>query len=82
MLAPIGNIAYHLDLLSDRGVHNVLHVSILCDWLCNRVHANVPPIKIDGKAEYKVAEIKDHRERQGEMHYLTLFAGFDSSKDM
>ena len=35
---------------------------------------------IDGKAELK--KIKGHRERQGEMQYLTLFVGFDSSEDM
>ena len=34
------------------------------------------------KAEYEVTKIKDHCERQGEMQYLTLFTGFDSSEDM
>ena len=38
--------------------------------------------KIDGEAEYEVAEIKGHHERQGEMQYLTSFVGFDSSEDM
>ena len=60
----------------------MFHVSLLHGWLSNGVHANVPPIKIDSKAEYKVAEIKGHREHQGEMQYLTLFVGFDSSEDM
>ena len=65
MTEQIGNMAYCLDLLEHaalRGVHNVFHVSLLCGWLSNGVHADVPPIKIDGKAEYKVAEIKGHRE--------------------
>ena len=81
----IGNTAYHLDLLRSaalRGVHDVFHVSLLHGWLSNGVHANVPSIKIDGEADYKVSEIKGHCERQGEMHYLTLFVGFDSSEDM
>ena len=81
----IGNMAYHLDLLQYaalRGVHNVFHVLLLCSWLTNGVHADVTSIKIDGKAEYKVSEIKGHRERQGEMQYLTSFVGFDSSEDM
>ena len=65
-----------------RGIYDVFHVSLLRGWLSNGVHADIPPIKIDGKAEYKVAEIKGHRERQGEMQYLTLFVGFDSSEDM
>ena len=60
----------------------MFHVSLLRGWLSNGVHADVPPIKIDGKAEYKVAEIKGHHEVQGEMQYLTLFVGFDSSEDM
>ena len=63
------------------GVHNVFHVLLLRGWLTNGVHANVPSIKIDGKAEYEVSEIKGHRDRQGEMQYLTLFVGFDSSED-
>ena len=65
-----------------KGVHAVFHVSLLCGWLTNGVHADVPSIKIDGKAEYEVSEIKGHRERQGEMQYLTSFVGFDSSEDM
>ena len=78
-------MAYRLDLSRSAalsGVHDVFHVSLLCGWLSNGVHADVPSIEIDGEAEYEVAEIKVHRERQGEMQYLTLFVGFDSSEDM
>ena len=50
-----------------RGVHDVFHVLLLHSWLTNGIHADVPPIEIDGKAEYEVSEIKDHRECQGEM---------------
>ena len=64
------------------GVHNVFYVSLLRGWLTNGVHTDVPSIKIDGEAEYEVSEIKGHRERQGEMQYLTLSVGFDSSEDM
>ena len=79
----IGNMAYCLDLSCSaalRGVHDVFHISLLCGWLTNGVHADVPSIEIDGKAEYEVSKIKS--DRQGEMQYLTLFAGFDSSEDM
>ena len=78
-------MVYQLDLLLHaalRGVHNVLHVSPLCNWQNNRVHTDVPPIKINGKAEYKVGEIKRHRICNGEAQYLASFAGFDSSEDM
>ena len=81
----IGNAAYCLNLLCSaalRGVHDVFHVSLLCNWLTNSLHADVPSIKIDGEAEYKVSEIKGHHERQGEMQYLISFVGFDSSEDM
>ena len=81
----IGNTAYRLDLSRSAalsGVHNVFHVLLLRGWLTNGVHADVPSIEIDGEAEYKVAEIKGHLECQGEMQYLTLFVGFDSSEDM
>ena len=81
----IGNTAYHLDLSRSAalsGVHNVFHVSLLHGWLSNGVHADVPSIKINGEAEYKVAKIKGHCERQGEMQYLISFVGFDSSEDM
>ena len=85
MLECIGKTAYHLDLSSRaalRGVHNVFQVLLLRDWLSNGVHAIVPPIKIDGKAEYKVASIKVCCECSGELQYLTLFVGFDSSEEM
>ena len=81
----IGNTAYCFDLSRSaalRGVHDMFHVLLLCGWLSNGVHANVPSIIIDGKAEYKVSEKKGHRKHQGEMQYLTLFVGFDSSEDM
>ena len=58
----IGETTYRLDLLLHAalcGVHNEFHVSMFHDW--HRVHANVPPIEIDGEAEYKVGEIKGHR---------------------
>ena len=45
-----------------RGVHNLFHVSLLCDWQDNGVHADVLPIEIDGEAEYEVSSIKEHRE--------------------
>ena len=57
-------------------------VLLLCGWLGNGVHANVPPIKIDGEAEYRVVEIEGHHEQQGEMQYLILFVGFDSLEDI
>ena len=47
-------------------MHNVFHVSLLHGWLSYGVHVDVPPIKIDGEAECKVAEIKGHHERPGE----------------
>ena len=81
----IGNTAYHLDLLRNavlRGVHDVLHVSLLCSWLSNGVHADVPSIEIDGEAEYKVSETKGPHECQGGIQYLTLFVGIDSSEDI
>ena len=79
----IGKTAYCLDLSSCttlRGVHNVFHVLLLHDWFSYGVHADVPPIKIDG--ENKVASVKGHHECNGEMQYLTFFVGLYSSEDM
>ena len=62
--------AYRLDLSSRaalHGVHSIFHVSLLRDWHNNRVHADVPLIEIDGETEYKVAEIKGHQVRNGEV---------------
>ena len=56
----IGKMAYRLDLSQHaalRGVNDMFHISLLHVWLSNGVHADVPPIKIDGKAEYEVAEV-------------------------
>ena len=61
---------YRLDLswsAAPPGVHNVFHVSLLRDWHNNGVHAEVPPIEIDGEAEYKVGEIKGHCICNGEL---------------
>ena len=85
VLKHIGKAAYRLDLSSRaalRGFHNVFHVLLLRDWLSNGVHANVPPMEIDGEVEYEVASIKGYRERSGVMQYLNSFVGFDSSGDM
>ena len=65
-----------------RGVHDLFNVLLLRGWLTNGVHADVPSIKKDGKADYKVAEIKGHCGCQGKIQYLTLFVGFDSSENM
>ena len=60
----------------------MFHVSLLRGCLTNGVHADVPSIEIDSKAEYEVSKIKGHRECQGEMQYLNSFVGFDSSEDI
>ena len=68
MTQHIGKTAYRLDLSSHsalRGVHNVFHVLLLHNWHNNGVHADVPPIEIDGEAEYEVSGIKGHREQNG-----------------
>ena len=39
-------------------------------------------MQIDGEGKYKVEGIKGHRERNGEMQYLTSFVGYDVSEDM
>ena len=78
ILKCIGKTVYHLDLLASAaltGVHNVFHVSLLCNWLSNRVHADMPPIEINGKAEYKAASIKGYCEHNGKIQYLTSFVG-------
>ena len=66
----IGETAYRLDLLLCAAlceVHNAFHVSLLCDWHNNGVHADMPVIEIDGEAEYEVGEIKGHRVHNGEV---------------
>ena len=54
----IGNMAYRLDLSRSAalsGVHDVFHVLLLHGWLSNGVHADVPSIEIDCKAECEVS---------------------------
>ena len=66
----IGETVSRLNLSSRaalRGVHNAFHVSLLCDWQNNGVHADVPAIKIIGEAKYKVGEFKGHRVCNGEV---------------
>ena len=70
MTQHIGETTYRLDLFSYvvlRAVHNVFHVFLLHNWQDNGVHVDVPPIEIDGEAEYKVLGIKGHREGNGDV---------------
>ena len=85
MTQHIGETAYRLDLSSCAALcsmHNVFHVLLLRDWHSNGVHADMPPIEIDGEAEYEVSGIKGYREQNAELHYLTSFVSYDSSEDM
>ena len=62
----IGKTAYKLDLSSRaalHGVQNMFHASLFRDWHDNGVYADVPPIEIDGEAEYEASGIKGYRER-------------------
>ena len=70
MTQCIGKTAYRLDLSSCaalHSVHNVFHVLLLRDWHDNGVHADVPPIEINREAEYKVSDMKRHREQNGKL---------------
>ena len=65
-----GKTAHRLDGSSHaalRGMHNMFHVLLLRDWHSNGVHADMPPIEIDGEAEYEILSIKRHRERNGKL---------------
>ena len=56
MTQSIGKTAYRLDMSSHvalHGVHNMFHVLLMCDWQDNGINADVPPIEIDGEAEYE-----------------------------
>ena len=55
---------------------------LIRNWLSNRVHADVPPIKVDSKAEYKAVSIQIHQESNGKMQFSILYVGFGSSADM
>ena len=70
MLECIGEIAYRLDLLLYAvlcSAYNMFHVPLLRARHNSGVHADVPPIKINGKAEYKVSGVEDHRKCEGKM---------------
>ena len=74
----IGETECRLDLSSCaalHGVHNMFHVLLLRDWQDNDVHADVPPIEINGKAEYEVSSIKRHREQKWRAAILDVFCG-------
>lgn len=63
VLEYTGDITYRIDLSSCMvlcSVHNEFYVTLLCAWHNNGVHADLPPIEIDGQAEYEVSGIKGH----------------------
>ena len=70
MAQHIEEFAYRLDRSSCvvlHGVHNVFQVLLLCDWQDHGVHTDMPPIEIDGEAEYEILSIKRHRECNGKL---------------
>ena len=78
MTQRIDETAYRLDLslcVALWGVHSIFHMSLLCDWQDNGVHADVPPIEINREAEYEVSGMKGHRECNGELVILDIVCG-------
>ena len=67
--ARIGETAYRVDLQGKGldGIHDVFHVSPLRPYLSNGLSTEVPPVKLDGELEYKVAAIKGHCVPHGEL---------------
>ena len=65
-----------------RGMHNVFHVLLLCNWYGKGLHANVPPVQIDVEYEHEVEGIKGHQKQNCKMQYLMSFVGYDASEDM
>ena len=71
LLERIGKIDYRLDLSTSkhqalRGLHNVLHISLLCHYWTNGLDYEVPPVEIDGEEQYKVKDVRKHRVVCGE----------------
>ena len=62
VLEHISKTAYCLDLslfAALRGVHDVFHVLLLCDWLSNGVYTDVHQLKLMARQRAKLLQSRD-----------------------
>ena len=75
-MQKIGKTAYQLDLSGGRycqalrGIHDIIHVSLLRPHHYNRLGTDVPPIEVDGDVEFELEAILKHRQIRGKDQYL------------
>ena len=90
IIAQVGLLSFIIRLPdSMRAVHPVFHVSQLKlatpNVIPNRVQPPPPPVEVDGKPKYKIAEILDskldHRRRQCPLLYLVRWAGYEGTDE-
>ena len=87
IVKEISLVAYQLTLPPTWNIHNVFHASLLRPYRETGVHGPnytwPPPELIDGKEEFEVERIEQHRRhrRQRKLQYLIKWKGYPSSNN-
>ncbi len=77
VVAKYGNTAYKLKLPENMKIHPVFHVSLLKAY--KGVYNEPDAVEIEDEKEYEIDQIVGHALRQGQMHYLVTWVGYDQS---
>ena len=81
-----GGLPDHLSPLTTTNLHNIFHASLLSTYWETMEHGpnfiNPSPEEIEGKEEYKIAEILSHRGSPGHQSYLVSWKGYSSAENM
>lgn len=85
--AVLGPLTYRLKLPEQwtaKRVHPVFHASLLTPFKENEIHGEnyirPPPDVLEGKEEYEVEAILNHRIRRGKLQYLVKWLGYSTAE--
>jgi Chromo (CHRromatin Organisation MOdifier) domain len=85
VLQKISPVTYQIKLPQTWKIHNIFHMDLLTPYYETQaygtMHSQPPPKLIDGKEEYEVEEIIDHRTFRQKKQYLVKWLGYSVSEN-
>ena len=77
IVARYGSTAYKLQIPESLKIHPVFHISLLKKY--EGFISQPDPVELEKYQEFEIEDIIGHAVRQGRMHYLVRWAGYDNS---